>query len=123
VSIEADLGSLASDKAPRDNSLRTNALETGTYPTARFVAAGPIPLPVLARGEEFERTIEGELTLHGVTRPLSLPVTARWDGSAVFVIGTAPIVLADYGITTPQTPVVSVQDRGSLEIQLVLRRS
>jgi len=123
VSIEADLGTLTSDKAPRDNYLTTNALETGTFPTARFVASGPIDLPVLTRGEEFERTIEGVLTLHGVTRPLSLPVTARWDGTAVFVIGTAPIVLADYGIATPQTPVVSVQDRGSLEIQLVLRRS
>lgn len=122
VSIEADLGSLASDKAARDNYLRTNALETGTYGTARFVAAGPIALPPLTRGAEFERTIDGELTLHGVTRPLSLPVTARWDGSAVFIIGTAPIVLADFGITTPQTPVVSVQDRGSLELQLVLRR-
>ena len=122
ISIEADLASLASDKAPRDNYLRTNALQTATYPTARFVAAGPVALPPLVRGEEFERTIDGELTLHGVTRPFSLPVTARWDGAAVFVIGSAPIVLAEYGIATPRTPVVTVQDEGTLEIQLVLRR-
>lgn len=121
VSIEADLRTLASDKAPRDNYLHTKSLETDTYPTARFVASGPITLPALTRGAKIERTLDGEFTLHGVTKPLSIPVTARWNGTTVDVIGTAPIVLADYGIAPPQTPLVSVQGNGSLEIQLVLR--
>lgn len=122
VAIEADLRTVASDKAPRDNYLRTNALETDVHPTARFVATGPIRLPALSRGAEIARTLDGELTLHGVTKPFSIPVTARWNGATVDVIGTAPIVLADFGIATPQTPIVSVQDRGSLEIQLVFRK-
>ena len=37
MSLEADLTSLASDKAARDAYLARNALETATYPTARFV--------------------------------------------------------------------------------------
>ncbi len=122
VSIEADLRTLTSDKAPRDNYLHTKSLETDTYPTARFVATGPIPLPALTRGAKIERTLDGQFTLHGVTRALSIPVTARWNGTTVDVIGTAPIVLADYGIEAPQTPLVSVQGTGDLEIQLVLRR-
>jgi len=122
VRIEADLRSLTSDKAPRDNYLHTNALETDTFPTATFVATGPIALPEVARGVETKVTLDGELTLHGVTKPLSIPVTARWNGATIDVIGTAPIVLADYGIATPQTPVVSVQGTGSLELQLVFRK-
>jgi polyisoprenoid-binding protein YceI len=122
VSIEADLRTLASDKAPRDNYLHTKSLETDTYPTARFEATGPIALPALTRGAKIERTLDGRFTLHGVTRALSIPVTARWNGTTVDVIGTAPIVLADYGIEAPQTPLVSVQGEGDLEIQLVLRR-
>jgi polyisoprenoid-binding protein YceI len=121
VRVEADLRTLTSDKAPRDNYLHTKSLETDTYPKATFVAAGPIALPKVARGVKTEVTLDGDLTLHGVTKPLSIPVTARWNGATIDVIGTAPIVLADYGIATPQTPVVSVQGTGSLELQLVFR--
>ena len=78
-------------------------------------------MPTVARGVKTEVTLDGDLTLHGVTTALSIPVTARWNGATIDVIGTAPIVLADYGIATPQTPVVSVQGTGSLELQLVFR--
>ena len=77
---------------------------------------------LITRGAKIERTLDGQFTLHGVTRALSIPVTARWNGTTVDIIGTAPIVLADYGIEAPQTPLVSVQGTGDLEIQLVLRR-
>ena len=43
-----------------------------------------------------------------------------WNGRTIDVIGTAPIVLGDYGIEAPNTPLVSVAGQGSVEIQLVL---
>ena len=63
--------------------------------------------------------VVGELTLHGVTKPVQLMVDARWQGDRIDVAGTAPIVLADYGIATPQTPLVSADGDGSFELQLV----
>jgi polyisoprenoid-binding protein YceI len=120
VEIDADTRTLTSDKAPRDNYIHTRALESDTYPSARFVAAGPIALPPVTRGEEIQVTLDGTFTLHGVSRPLSIPVTARWNGRTIDVIGTAPIVLGDYGIEAPNTPLVSVAGQGSVEIQLVL---
>ena len=123
VDVRADTRTLASDKPPRDNYIHTRALESDTYPTATFVAAGPVKLPKVSPGAEVEQTLDGKLTLHGVTRPLSVPVTARWNGSTIDVIGSAPIVLVDYGIEPPQTPLVSVQGNGALELQLVFVRA
>jgi polyisoprenoid-binding protein YceI len=119
LAIEADLTALASDKAARDAYLARNALETGTYPTARFVVDGPIRLPGRPRGTQVGLRLDGRLTLHGVTRPFTIPVKARWSGGTIDVIGTAPITLADFGISTPRTPVVTVAERGSVEVQLV----
>ena len=119
LSLEADLTSLASDKAARDAYLARNALETATYPTARFVVDAPIRLPGRPQGTQVALTLDGRLTLHGVTRPFTIPVKARWSGPTIDVIGTAPITLADFGISTPRTPVVTVTDRGSVEVQLV----
>ncbi|MFM7270982.1 MAG: YceI family protein [Actinomycetes bacterium] len=119
LSIEADLTALASDKAARDAYLDRNALETGTYPTARFVVDRPVRLPGRPQGTQVALTLVGRLTLHGVTRPFTIPVKARWNGGTIDVIGTAPITLAEFGISTPRTPVVTVADRGTVEVQLV----
>lgn len=121
LAITADLGALASDKAARDSYLDRNALETSTYPRARFVVERPIRLPARPQGTQVALRLEGRLTLHGVTRPFTIPVKAQWSGPTIDVIGTAPILLADFGISTPRTPVVTVADRGIIEIQLVFR--
>lgn len=122
IVIEADTTTIASNRVPRDTYLESNALETALFPTATFVVTDPIRLnakPVL--GQTIRLTLEGMLTLHGQTRLLAIPVEARWNGATIDIVGTAPITLADYGINTPSTPIVSASGTGSLEIQLILR--
>lgn len=121
LALEADLTTLASDKAARDAYLTRFALETGSFPTASFEVPAPIRLPGAPRGTQVGLNLAGRLTLHGVTRPVTVPVKARWNGPTIDVIGSVPILLADYGISTPRTPIVNVADRGSIEIQLVFR--
>jgi polyisoprenoid-binding protein YceI len=65
---------------------------------------------------------QGRLTLHGVTKPVTVQLEARYDGSGIEVAGTAPVVLADFGINAPDTPVVSVEDHGSFELHLLFVR-
>ena len=65
----------------------------------------------------------GTLTLHGVTKPVTVPVEARWDGDTIEVAGNAPVVLADYKIEPPDTGVVKVDDHGSFELALTFRRA
>ena len=110
---------LKSTRATRDNYIRNNALETASIPEAKFVLAKPITLPgPLVKGKEVKVDAAGTLTLHNISHPVTVPLTARWDGNTIEVAGTAPIALADYEMSAPDTGVVKVDDTGSLELKL-----
>jgi polyisoprenoid-binding protein YceI len=118
----ADLTGLRSDNDRRDGQLRRQALETDQFPTASFKLTAPVDLgsePV--EGATVEATATGDLTLHGVTRSVEIPLQARLQGSVVTVAGSLPIAFADYAIAKPESMMVlSVEDAGTLEVQLQL---
>lgn len=60
-----------------------------------------------------------QLTLHGVTKDVSIPLKAQHSGSVIQIAGPLQITFADYGITPPNSfAVLSVADTGTLELQL-----
>jgi polyisoprenoid-binding protein YceI len=118
ASVTADLRELESNRATRDNYVKNNGLESARFPEAKFVLSKPIPLGSVIKGETVKADAAGTLTVHGVSNPVTIPVEARWNGTTIEVVGTTPIVLADYGISAPSTSVVSVEDNGSMELKL-----
>jgi polyisoprenoid-binding protein YceI len=120
VEIAADLSTLQSDNNMRDGQLRRQALETGTFPVGTFVLTEPIELASSpADGAVIAVTAVGDLTIHGQTRSVELPLEARVSGDVVTVTGSTEIGFADYGIAQPQSfMVLSIADRGTMELQL-----
>lgn len=125
VEIEANLTTLQSDNDMRDGQLGRQGLETDTYPTATFVLTEPVVLDTLpAEGATVSATATGELTLHGVTNSVQIPVEARLADGVVTVVGSLDIVFADYQIPTPESMrVLSVADQGVMEFQLQFTQS
>ena len=119
--VSADLTGLTSDQARRDSAIRERGLETSRFPEATFTLTAPITLASTpARGTSYRVTATGDLTLHGVTRSVAVPLEARWNGSSISVAGSAPVVFGDYAIATPNVPgLVETEDRGTLELQLL----
>jgi polyisoprenoid-binding protein YceI len=124
ATIEADLTTLRSDDNNRDGQLRRQGIETGQFPTATFTITEPIDLGgVPADGEEIQVTATGQLTLHGQTKDVEVPMTARLSGDVVTVAGSIPILFADYGIQKPESfKVLSVDDNGTMEFQVHFSR-
>ena len=92
ATITADLTTLQSDDSRRDGQLRRQGIETGTYPTATFTLTSPVEVTsVPADGQTVEVTATGNLTLHGVTKEVQIPLTARLTGSVIEVTGVAQI--------------------------------
>ena len=120
--ITADLSTLKSDDDRRDNQLRRQAIETDRYPTATFSLTQPIELPAeAAQGEAVSVTATGDFTLHGVTKSVQIPLQARLESDRVILVGSLDITFADYGIEKPNSfLVLSVDDHGILELQLLL---
>ncbi len=66
VTAEIDMDSIDTRDANRDNHLRTkDFFEVENFPTMTYRSTG-----VRTEGEDY--VVDGELTLHGVTRPVSL---------------------------------------------------
>src|SRR5262245_7358698 len=120
ATFEADLTTLQSDSGMRDGQLGRQGLEPATYPTATFVLAEPIELGAApAEGETIQATAVGDLTLHGVTQRVEIPVEARLADGVVTVVGTLPIAFGDYGMTAPNSMrVLSIDENGTMEFQL-----
>jgi polyisoprenoid-binding protein YceI len=118
--VEADLTTLVSDDGRRDNQLRGRGLQTDTFPTATFTLTEPVDFEAVpARGETITVDATGELTLHGVTRPVTIALDAERVGQTLAVVGSTEITLADYDIEKPTGfLVLSVADTGTLELQL-----
>ncbi len=123
VEVRANLLTLQSDDDRRDGQLRRQALETERFPEASFRLTSAIDLgPAPADGETLSATATGELTLHGVTRTVDVPVQAMLSGDVVTVGGSIDILFADYAIAQPSSfLVLSIEDHGIMEFQLHFR--
>lgn len=121
VDVEVDMTQLRTDDSRRDRALRGQGIETSRFPTSTFALTEPIPIEsVPAEGETISITAVGDLTLHGVTRSVEIPLEGQLTDGLVVVVGSLEIEFADYDIRPPSAPiVVSVEDRGIMEFQLI----
>lgn len=124
VEIIADLTMLTSDSSRRDGALRDQAIETGQFPDATFELTEPIELDAVpAEGKSITAEAVGTLTLHGVTRPVTIDLEAQLTDGVIVVTGQLPIAFADYDIDKPSAfSVLSVEDNGIMELQLFFAR-
>ncbi|MEP6661379.1 MAG: YceI family protein [Acidimicrobiales bacterium] len=125
VNVEVDTTKLKSSSSLRDGRIKTLGLETVKFSTASFTLTTPVAVPgSLKPGVATTFDATGDLTLHGVTKPVTIALTACWTGAVVRVDGSTPIVMADYAISPPSIGgIVSVDDHGVLEFQLTFGRS
>lgn len=99
VAVTIDTASIDSNHAERDKHLRGDEfLDVKQFPQARFVSTSYRELGD-GRGE-----LQGELTLHGITRPITIAVTFigagddPWGGYRRGFEGRTSFALADFGI-------------------------
>ena len=123
VSVEANMDAITTNDRRRDDNAR-RALDTGEFPTATFELTQPIELgDAAASGEPVAVTAIGDLTIHGTTLPVEIPLEAQLVDGVVVVVGSVDVVFADYGVSVPDAPiVVSAEDHGVIELQLFFAR-
>jgi polyisoprenoid-binding protein YceI len=103
-----------------------SSLDTQRYPAATLSLARPLALGApFASGATTTVTADAQLTLHGVTRTVAVPLSARRDGATVEVTGSIPVSFSDWGITQPQGygALGSLANHGVAEFLVVLQRS
>ncbi len=121
ATFTVDMTSFHSNQALRDRQFQGRIMDTAQFPTSTFALRKPIPLaPVPADGVIRHYSATGTLALHGVTRAITIPLTARRTGNVITVQGDAPIRFSDYGIDNPTGGPARVGNDGELEFVLDL---
>jgi polyisoprenoid-binding protein YceI len=97
ISATFDVTSFSTGNDNRDKNLRDNYFEVPKYPTITFVETG-------ATGTPDAFTLNGNLTIHGVTKPVS--IACKVDGARVergkqhfAYTGTTTIDRRDFGMS------------------------
>lgn len=99
VKVEIDPASVNSNHAERDKHLRSDDfLDVAKFPKATFVSTSVTP------AGDGKATITGDLTLHGVTKEVTIDATFvgagedPWGGYRAGFTGTTKLTLADFAI-------------------------
>jgi polyisoprenoid-binding protein YceI len=124
ASFEVDMTTITTNESGRDDRVQ-EALETAANPTGSFTLTDPVELgDGAASGEPVAVTAAGDLTIHGVTRQVAIPLEAQLVDDTVVVTGSLDITFSDFDVDVPDSQVVvSVKDHGVMEVQLLLTRA
>src|SRR4029077_6017651 len=93
--VDAPVSSLVTGNGHRDQDLN-KSLASDRYPTIRFDLTGVTPGS--ERGDTIDVVLQGQFTIHGVTREASIPATVLRQPDAIRVRGATPLSLKAYQI-------------------------
>jgi len=105
------------------NTARKEVLEADEYPEISFRSTG---ITGISDGGEHQHTIiHGNLTLHGVTRPVDIKATVIADANLLHATGHFSIKRSDYGVKTKSIKhgLIRVSNRVRFEFDIAARRA
>jgi polyisoprenoid-binding protein YceI len=118
ASFEIDLSTLTSDQSRRDQRIREIGIESDRFPKATFALTKPLKL------DAKKVDASGDLTLHGVTKTVTIPLEVRQSGTTVEAVGSLTFPWGDFDMTAPSVAgFVSVEDEATLEFDLKLAQA
>jgi len=128
LTFTADLTSLHSvdSVAGRDVTQRdgvvSRQLDVQQFPNATFTATSA-SVPGGISGQVVDLTVTGKLTIHGVTKDVTVKAKAQLAGNKSEIAGSTSIAMTDYGVSPPQVPFVTVDSTLLIEFDIFLTRS
>jgi polyisoprenoid-binding protein YceI len=125
--LVVDLKALTSDQSMRDGYVRNRTLETEKFPEAVFVPTTITGVPKMVPSTgQLGVSLTGNLTIHGVTKPVTFKGIATIDARSSTVAGRAvtTFTFADFGLTKPSIGrLANVEDKIALELVYKFKRS
>jgi polyisoprenoid-binding protein YceI len=123
ATITVDVASITTDEGARDAYFRDTAMQVDDFPTATFTLTEPVTLQTPVAGVAQTVNAIGDLTLRGVTQPVTLELQAALTDAGGQVVGSIPIAFSDYGVDAPNLGFVAVEDTGSVEFSLSVEQN
>jgi polyisoprenoid-binding protein YceI len=121
--LQVDVTTLKSDQDRRDSRIKSMGLETERFPTATFTLTAPIDIGD-AKAATADVKATGDLTIHGVTKSVTIPLEAARNGDKLEIVGSLTFPMSDFDITPPSIGgFVTVEKDATLELKVLLERA
>src|SRR5262249_48893743 len=118
--VEAPVATLATGNDRRDRDLRAT-MEVDKYPNMRFDLAH-VTVEMLGMTADTVRVqLHGRMTIHGVSREVTIPARLLVVGDAIDVLGGFQIDLADYEIGGLTRFFGALRMQRNIEVNIQLR--
>jgi polyisoprenoid-binding protein YceI len=122
--LTVDVSQLKSDESRRDNRIKEIGLQTAQFPQATYTLTSPISIPADAvDGKRVTVQSEGDLSLHGVTKRVAIPLEVQRNGAQIEIAGNYEFGWSDFGMTAPSVgSFVTVTGNPKLEFKLLMSK-
>jgi polyisoprenoid-binding protein YceI len=116
----ASVDSVAGYNVTNRDRIVQQSLDVRSYPTATFTAQSVV-LPAGADGgQAVTVSVPGQLTVHGVTKPVTAAIQLRVTGNTAQIAGTIATNMTDFGVSPPTIGFTTVQPAVTVEFSLNL---
>ena len=118
VTLVLDAKSYDSGNGFRDDAVY-GMLDADTYPTITFQSTG-VEQVAMGPGSSGSANLVGDLTIHGKTRSVTVPVKASLDATNHLTVdGEVAFNYADYGVRVPSMMGMAASDRVTVQFHIV----
>jgi polyisoprenoid-binding protein YceI len=119
VQININVDSLDTGASLRNKEMRERYLETAKFGTAAFRSVSVAGPASIAANAPADVAVTGDLTLHGVTKRMTIPVRVVLipDGR-VHATTNFKIHMPDFGVTVPHNVLVTVNDEVPVHLEV-----
>lgn len=111
------------EKALMQEHFNENYVESDKFPSATFDGVvKEIASFSKDKTEAMEVTLEGNLTIHGVTKKISEKGTLQWNGDAIKGDARFMVAPADYDINIPQAVINNIAKEIEVAVDVELKK-
>jgi len=120
VQVAINMDTLDTGNSLRNKEMRERYLETNKFGTATFKSVGVSGPASIAANQPAEINVTGDLTLHGVTKRMTIPVrvVVLPDGR-IHATTSFKIHMPDFGISVPHNILVTVNDEVPVRLDVM----
>jgi polyisoprenoid-binding protein YceI len=119
VDFYVDLNTLDTGIGKRDKDMR-KTLETDTYPFAEFFGTLLTEIDPETAGPQAVE-VEGDFTVHGITRSIRVPGTITFDNGDMRVTAAWVLNLKDHDIEPPRLLIIKVDEEQAISFDILLK--
>jgi polyisoprenoid-binding protein YceI len=119
VTISVPVRSFSSGNRNRDSNALAS-LDASRFPqvSLRIDRLMDVKREAAGAGAKGMAVVEGVLTFHGVSKPISFPISGQFDGNRLQATASFPVSVTAHGIERPKLLFVPMDDRIDITVQL-----